>query len=571
MTVRKAILAISSVTFLAQLGCVTRPIVDPRLSGARQDVKSFPQSLDKEVDLLFIVDDSRSMIGEQQSLARNFPQLINALRSDKLGPVTPGATCEPGDTSGCKIPDVRIGVISPNLGAGPYDFVDTCQTVGGLGGKLQNQAREAGCTPPDDAWISYVGRDEGTGAENVTNVRSGSTDPIDRVSEAFACIARLGSEDCGFEQQLEAAKKALDPVANVNPDFLRNEALLAVVFITDEDDCSAARTEIYNTKDFSFGPANFRCFEYGISCAGTPGDQIREPGPRDSCAPAGNYLKPVTASQAGASGESYEEFFKRLKTRSDGRPRPGRVIMSALAGPPTPVAVGIAEGVGPQGGPGPDLKPSCEGRRSAEDDSPEAFPAIRINALMRSFSAADNEVPGKLTKICPENEGDDNFRRALSEIGDRIRAALGRQCITAPLFRQGGGLACAANEDLGGGLRCPSPGCLAEVDCQVEEGTDESQPQTVERCSVDLFNDLAAESCSGATCPCWRIVPSDACTPAKDGSPYALEVLRPAGTEAKKGTFADVTCNASRNAWGSEGLFTTLDEDEDGTPERICQ
>jgi len=66
-------------------------------------------------------------------------------------------------------------------------------------------------------------------------------------------------------------------------------------------------------------------------------------------------------------------------------------------------------------------------------------------------------------------------------------------------------------------------------------------------------------------------VPSDSCSAETDGSPYALEILRAPNTEAPQGTFADVACNASSNPWGSPALFVTLDEDEDGTPERICK
>lgn len=552
---------------MALLGCVTRPIVDPELGAAQQNVSSFPQSLEKDVDILFLVDDSRSMLSEQQLLADNFPLLINALRNHKLGPSAGGGTCTEQDESGCKIPNVHIGVISPNLGAGPYTFVETCTVEGGLQGKLLNQKRaSADCPAPSDPWISYTVE----GEREVTNVPSSGRDPVATVAESFSCIAKLGKDGCGFEQQLEAARLALDPTEKRNEGFVRDEALLAVVFITDEDDCSAADPQLFNTRDFSYGPSNWRCFEAGVTCEGVAGDAIREPGPRTNCEPGGNLLKPVTARQSGRNGKSYEEFFKGLKTRADGRPRPGRVIMAALAGPPAPVTVRIREGVGPGGGPGPDIAPSCS-FTVTQNDRAEAFPGIRMQALISAFEPGSEEVPGTFEQICPQRANDDNFPRTLKKIGERIRAALGRQCISSPLLRADGGLACAAGEDLGGGQTCDSPGCLEEVDCQVEESTDDSKPQEVPRCPVALFNDLAATSCSEAPCPCWRIIPNDACSPAEDGSPYSLQILRQANTEPKKGTFADVLCNASPHPWGSERLFQSLDDDGDAIPERICR
>ena len=90
----------------------------------------------------------------------------------------------------------------------------------------------------------------------------------------FACISALGTEGCGFEQQLESVLKALwpkvDPMPEVpgknritflgdpngfgqdgqgdgaNAGFLRNDrgrSLIAVILVSDEEDCSSARHE----------------------------------------------------------------------------------------------------------------------------------------------------------------------------------------------------------------------------------------------------------------------------------------------------------------------------------------
>jgi L-ascorbate metabolism protein UlaG (beta-lactamase superfamily) len=55
-------------------------------------------------------------------------------------------------------------------------------------------------------------------------------------------MAAVGDAGCGFEQHLEASYQALhDVLPNDarNHSFLRSDALLAIVFVADEDDCSA--------------------------------------------------------------------------------------------------------------------------------------------------------------------------------------------------------------------------------------------------------------------------------------------------------------------------------------------
>jgi len=149
-----------------------------------------------DVDLLFVIDNSGSMEHEQQNLAANFPELIAKLEQAQL--------------------DYRVGVVSTDLGAGDYGL-PSCEQAGGDGGALQTDPREPGCPLPSDPWIERDGQ--------TTNV------PDDDVAAAFSCIAKLGISGCGFESQLESMYRAVDP--QVNPGFLRDDAALAVVFITD--------------------------------------------------------------------------------------------------------------------------------------------------------------------------------------------------------------------------------------------------------------------------------------------------------------------------------------------------
>ena len=58
---------------------------------------TFVQSLDKEVDILFVIDNSQSMLEEQRKLGEQFEALIEALRLE---------------SEGGRLPDVHIGVVT---------------------------------------------------------------------------------------------------------------------------------------------------------------------------------------------------------------------------------------------------------------------------------------------------------------------------------------------------------------------------------------------------------------------------------------------------------------------------
>lgn len=476
-------------------GCIKHPVEDAPAVEIVEVSRVFPTRLEKDVDILFVIDNSVSMASEQKNLARNFPRLIEALRTDKLAGM---------------IPNVHIGVVSTDLGAGNFTVLQHCETPGGDAGRLQNKPRIAGCTPPKDAWISYV--------EGKTNIPAGAQDPVERVKEAFSCIAELGTTGCGFEQPLEAARKALDPKLNANPGFLRKDAYLAIVLITDEDDCSSKKPQLYDPNPASFstlGPSlDFRCFEYGVQCD-VNGQQ---PGTRTNCRPGFDWLHDV---------DGYVEFFKGLKP-------PGRVIFSVIAGPTDEVRViSTAQGA--------EVAKSCRFGNDAE-----AVPAIRIKAVSDAF-----DTRGQFSTICT---GD--FGPALERLGELIVANL-HNCIEAPLLTYAGNVACQHGEALGtdtlGQPVSCQEGCLHAADCVVREVpfSSDHPTQDLPRCSPDKFNNTADRDCGGL-CPCWRVITKDTCQRGGSAPGYALEILRRG--EAPPGTYLTTKCQSSSSGWGSPEL-----------------
>ncbi len=332
-----------------------------------------------DLDLLVVMDSS-SMGVKPDSFTKAFPALLEALRHPSLGLDDPqGSRCSTTDRSNCRIPDLHLGVVSTDLGAGGYSL-PSCETPGGDGGKLQSKPLVAGCTPPSDPYISYV--------DGTTNVPDWHPTNLEKIAEAFGCIGLLGSGGCGFEHPLEAARRALDPTLNVNPGFLRKDATLAILWLTDEDDCSATKPQLFDPAQQGLtdplGPlTSFRCFEFGISCD----KNGRQPGVRHSCVPGFDWLFKV---------EEYQQFFANLKPA-------GRLVLFALAGPTSPVEVGIE-------GSNPVLKPSCQSQ------SGNAVPAIRLAAVVQSFGANGLFNPAGTNACSPD------YTPALRALGERLLA-----------------------------------------------------------------------------------------------------------------------------------------------------
>src|SRR5262249_21797498 len=116
------------------------------------------------------------------------------------------------------------------------------------------------------------------GATFISNI-AGQANYTGNLADVFGCIARLGATGCGFEHQFAATLRALgadgSPAPTQNAGFLRPDAYLAIVMLTNEDDCSALpNVMLYDVSasNQSLGsqlgpPGNFRCNEFGHLCS----------------------------------------------------------------------------------------------------------------------------------------------------------------------------------------------------------------------------------------------------------------------------------------------------------------
>lgn len=154
----------------------------------------------EKIDILFVVDNSGSMGEEQTNLAANFPMFLNLIEQSGL--------------------DYRVAITTSGM-----DYAYTMELIPGVplamtvdGGDNGTMLQPSGCGMTR-RWI------EKTDANAAT---------------AFACAANVGTSGPSDEMPLSAMRAAFDEriADGTNAGFRRSDALLAVVILTDENDCS---------------------------------------------------------------------------------------------------------------------------------------------------------------------------------------------------------------------------------------------------------------------------------------------------------------------------------------------
>jgi len=263
--------------------CTAHPLAAPDPLPEEETARYYDVNPSRALDILFMIDDSPSMEDKQALLAANTPAFMNVLKN------IPGPDGKPG------LPDVHVAVISSDLGAGPT-AVDQCRPGGDRGLFFgARQKPECGFTDPD---ARFIVSSQGGTLNNFTG----------DISAVFGCLARLGSRGCGQEHQLQALRVALyDGVTPENKGFLRPEAYLGIVLLTDEDDCSAdPNTDLFTQNYPGFAPS-WRCAREGHLCNGRAPPSGEFSTPYESCTTipiARSWSRPSPASRRRARATS---------------------------------------------------------------------------------------------------------------------------------------------------------------------------------------------------------------------------------------------------------------------------
>ena len=116
--------------------------------------------------------------------------------------------------------------------------------------------------------------------------------------KVFSCMASLGTMGCGYEHQLQSLRAALaasDPSSTFSPQnrgFIRRDAFLGIVILSDEDDCSGEPGANYYQEPVPGQAGSFRCASLGHVCGGQPVQPSRTSAPPS--APANPMSAPRT-------------------------------------------------------------------------------------------------------------------------------------------------------------------------------------------------------------------------------------------------------------------------------------
>lgn len=171
-----------------------------------QQTDTFLQDKQPKADILLVVDDSGSMGDKQASLAMNFGSFIQYAVSADV--------------------DYHLGVTTTTGNEEPV-----CVPV-------------FGCVKPTSkAWGGELYKDTQLGVRYLTPATP-------NISQVFGRMVNVGTDGSGLEQGLATAVLALTPpkVSNENAGFLRTEANLAIVVISDASDQSDQPVSYYQNR-----------------------------------------------------------------------------------------------------------------------------------------------------------------------------------------------------------------------------------------------------------------------------------------------------------------------------------
>ena len=200
------------------------------------DVSPTPTNV---VDLLLVIDNSPSMDGPQSVLMDAMPGFLAAL-------------AEQAAAAGLDL-DLNVGVVSSDMGTYGYALMTCPNPNGGDDGCLQHEPRATGgCEPVYPTFLHRLDSESG-----------GPT--TSELAAAVACIGTLGTDGCGIEQPLRSLTRALTTqtaVGECNAGFLRTDSTVAVLVLSDENDCSVRpdRASLFDTSLSELGHIGVRCF-----------------------------------------------------------------------------------------------------------------------------------------------------------------------------------------------------------------------------------------------------------------------------------------------------------------------
>jgi hypothetical protein len=422
--------------------CTSRTLEAPVVTPTQAFTNTVTQKVNSNIDILFMIDNSSSMTSMQSKLLAQLPVFMQVLQALPMG-----------------LPSVHVGVVSSDMGA-PSDSMIKCTNTGDDGKfwvSPEGTCTSAGFTDPNAAYIT----DDSAGMTK----NFSAADPAG-IATVFQCIGLLGSLGCGFEHQLASIDRALGSDGqgpSPHPDFIRSDAYLGIVMLTNEDDCSAPASntplQIFSLNEGGNsqqdnletpgGPlANYRCNGKpwgGHKCqdlsAGSTDMTLQQP---PFMVPADATGTPLSVTYSNCESEEdtslteltpVGQFVTDIKSLK-GDPN-NQILVAAVTGvnpsaaDPT-VYVPQPYNVNWTPGPAPDqaeLFPNVTHVCGPTTDGSFADPAVRIAQFVNAFG-----TNGVLASIC-----DNSYSSSMAAIAAKIGALITPKCIAGMIQQDANG------------------------------------------------------------------------------------------------------------------------------------
>jgi hypothetical protein len=489
--------------------CLDHPVKPVEYESALEANRGVDLTINRDVDILFMIDDSGSMAEEQVALAANFERFIAVLEADdvranyRIG-IT---TSDNGAPFGCdrKTPEGGRFVASScrsraqNFQFGDVDAFDVaCASICDHDSiEISPTTTEKDSTARPRPWIENI--------EGRTNLPEGIS-----TTEAFQCFGPMGIAGCGFEEQLEAVYRAILRTAHADEDqygFIRDDAILAVVLVSDEADGSFNRAAYGNAGPYDLEgsrafwqdaedtfPTSAVSWNAGVECSPQGGDGL----PYDACVPQdydidGNVISQGDAADRGVFHpvSRYIDLLQSYEDDKRERNLDQEVLVSGILG--VPVGYDGGELTYRNDPTDPDfmhnfgIGPGCVSQLEVPglDDEGKAVPPVRQKAFVEHFAVGDDV---NLFSIC-----EDDWSLALEAIAETIRKQIKPSCMTecvADMDPATDALepSCVLEQRTPSGERTPIPECLA----------DEALPADAPACFVMVTGDAMHDDCREA-------------------------------------------------------------------------
>ncbi len=436
---------------------------------------------DPGADILFVVDNSGSMGEEQANIASAIGDLLAVLdRPDVDLDVRIGVTTTDNGNLACNGTTPEGGMLrATSCRSRPTEFVfngtnpptdkfdEACaawcpNTLDDLATLPTTTEHDPQAKPR--AWVERI--------DGVTNLPDGVS-----VEDALRCFLPQGINGCGFESQLESMWKALqltEQSSAPNYDFRRTDAILAVVFVTDEADCSANPefasifdpngNRVFWSDPGAIFPTSAVCWNAGVSCQGGPGTY--------------SACNPVNKGADGSEGvpddqavlhpvSRYVDLLQSIESDQVSRVPWREVIVAGITGVPEgyaePGDILYQDAADPQFQMDFGIGPGCVSPFGT------AVPPVRLRDVAEAFRVP--ETP-PLFSICSADYGP-----VFTAIGEAIAAQKGEGCV----------LSCVADTD-------PSTPGYVDPSCVVTErytGPSGTEERILEPCVL---------TCGGSPC-----------------------------------------------------------------------